>query len=115
GTEGDAFIQAFREVRIVGKENWTYQGDPENPYQVQHNELFASIRKGKPMNDGEMMANSTMLGILGRMVAYSGQTISWEDAINSNQKLGPDFEDYSWDLKYQDPAIAMPGVTKVLG
>ena len=115
GTEGDAFIQAFREVRIVGKENWTYQGDPENPYQVQHNELFASIRKGKPMNDGEMMANSTMLGILGRMVAYSGQTISWEDAINSNQKLGPDFEDYSWDLKYQDPPIAMPGVTKVLG
>lgn len=115
GTEGDAFIEAFGEVRLKGNETWTYKGDPENPYQIQHNELFAAIRSGKAMNDGEMMANSTMLGILGRMVAYSGQTISWEDAINSNQKLGPAFEDYHWDLKYQGPPVAIPGVTKVLG
>jgi hypothetical protein len=83
-------------------------------YQVQHDELFASIRSGKPMNDGEIMVNSTMLGILSRMVAYSGQTITWEQAMNSNQVIGPDFNQYSWDLKWPVPEPAIPGVTKVV-
>ena len=66
------------------------------------------------MNDGEMMANSTMVAILGRMVAYSGQTLTWNEAINSNHALGPAAEDYSWDFKYTPPDIAIPGITKVL-
>lgn len=115
GTEGDAFINAGGGVRIKGKADWEYQGEKNNPYQTQHDELFAAIRKGKPMNDGQMMANSTMLAILGRMVAYSGQTITWEEAMNSNQRIGPEFDQYSWNLKYTSPEIAIPGVTKVLG
>lgn len=115
GTEGDAFINAGGGVRIAGKNKWEYQGEKNNPYQTQHDELFASIRKGKPMNDGQMMGNSTMLAILGRMVAYSGQTITWEEAMNSNQRIGPEFDQYSWNLKYTSPAIAIPGVTNVLG
>ena len=50
-------------------------------YQTEHDEFFASIRNGKPMNDGEWMANSTMIAILGRMVAYTGQTITWEQSL----------------------------------
>jgi len=115
GTEGDAFVNAGAGVRITGKENWEYKGEADNPYQIQHNELFASIRNGKPLNYGESMANSTMVAILGRMVAYSGQTISWDDAINSKQTLGPEHDQYSWNLKYTSPEIAIPGVTKVLG
>jgi myo-inositol 2-dehydrogenase/D-chiro-inositol 1-dehydrogenase len=115
GSEGEAFINPFRELRISGKENWSYDGEKNDPYQTQHDELFAAIRKGKPMNDGQMMANSTMVAILGRMVAYSGQTITWDEAINSNQTLGPSHEQYSWNLKYTSPEIAIPGVTKVLG
>jgi len=115
GTEGDAFVNAGGAVRITGKTNWEYQGDRPDPYQTQHNELFASIRKSKPMNDGQMMANSTMLAILGRMVAYSGQTITWEDALNSNQTIGPRHDEYNWNLKYTSPEVAIPGVTKVLG
>lgn len=115
GTEGDAFVNAGGGVRITGKTNWEYQGEKNNPYQTQHDELFAAIRSGKPMNDGQMMANSTMVAILGRMVGYSGQTLTWEEAINSNQTLGPEHEQYSWDLKYTSPEVAIPGVTKVLG
>lgn len=115
GTEGDAFVNAGGAVRITGKTTWEYQGGKNDPYQTQHNELFASIRKGKPMNDGQMMANSTMVAILGRMVGYSGQTITWDEAMNSNQTLGPQPEQYSWNLKYSSPEVAIPGVTKVLG
>lgn len=113
GSDGTAFYQG-NVHRISGKNNWEYQGEKKDMYQVQHNELFASIRAGKPMNDGEMMANSTMLGIMARMAAYSGQNITWEQAINSSQVLGPDFYQYSWDLKWPVPPPAIPGVTKVL-
>lgn len=113
GTEGTAVYQG-QTHKISGKNNWEYQGEKIDMYQVQHNELFASIRAGKPLNDGLMMANSTMLGILARMVAYSGQTITWEQAINSNQVLGPDFNQYDWDLNWPVPEPAIPGMTKVL-
>lgn len=115
GTLGHAFANMGAWAHeITGKNKWTYQGEKNNPYQTQHDELFASIRNAKPMNDGERMANSTMVAILGRMVAYSGQTLSWNEAISSNQVLGPAIEEYSWDYKYRSPDIAVPGVTKVL-
>ena len=66
------------------------------------------------MNDGVHMANSTMMAILGRMAAYSGQTLTWEEALNSGQSIGPSFSDYAWELKFKGPAIATPGVTKVI-
>ncbi|MEX2231164.1 MAG: Gfo/Idh/MocA family oxidoreductase [Cyclobacteriaceae bacterium] len=115
GTLGDGFVNAGQGGRISGKTKWEYQGEKNDPYQTQHNELFDSIRKNKPMNDGQMMANSTMLAIIGRMVGYSGQTITWEEAMNSNQTLGPTTDQYSWNLKYTSPEVAIPGVTNVLG
>ena len=49
-------------------------------YQAEHDALFAPIRKGQPINDGERMATSTLLGIMGRMAAYTGQTVTWDQA-----------------------------------
>lgn len=113
GTEGNAYAGG-NVYKITGKNEWEYQGEKNNPYQTQHNELFASIREGKPMNDGDFMANSTMMAILGRMVAYSGQTITWDEALQSDNVLGPDIDDYSWDLVWNDPGVAIPGITKVI-
>ena len=58
-------------------------------YDVEHEELFAAIRSGKPINNGHYMARSTMLAILGRMVTYTGQAITWDEAINSQQICSP--------------------------
>jgi myo-inositol 2-dehydrogenase / D-chiro-inositol 1-dehydrogenase len=112
GTTGSAFIQGEKHA-ITGKDKWTYQGERNNMYQTEHDELFASIRKNKSINDGSSMAVSSMLGILGRMAAYSGQTITWEDALNSTQALGPAVDQYTWELKWPDPEIAKPGITKL--
>jgi myo-inositol 2-dehydrogenase / D-chiro-inositol 1-dehydrogenase len=115
GTIGNAYANMGESAHsITGKNKWVYEGEKNNPYQTQHDEFFASIRNAKPMNDGERMANSTMVAILGRMVAYSGQTLSWDDAINSNQTLGPADDEYNWNFKYAGPPIAIPGITKVL-
>src|SRR5688572_10602897 len=115
GTIGNAFANMGEWAHVItGKNKWVYDGEKNNPYQTQHDEFFASIRNSKPMNDGERMANSTMVAILGRMVAYSGQTLTWSEAMNSNQALGPAHEEYDWNFKYAGPAIAIPGITKVL-
>ena len=113
GTQGTAFLGGNR-TRITGQNPWKFDGQDNDPYQTQHDELFAAIRENKPINDGDYMANSTMLAIMSRMVGYSGQTLTWEEAINSTQRLGPKPEEYSWDLVYDGPEVAIPGITKVL-
>lgn len=115
GKEGVAVVDIGRQVHsIQGKSNWEYDGEKNNPYETQHEELFAAIRSGKPINEGDLMANSTMLAVLGRMVGYSGQTITWADALQSDLTLGPKLEAYDWDLKWEVPPVAVPGRTKVL-
>lgn len=114
GTQGNARMVMGREHEIVGRNTWKYDGEKNNMFQTEHDELFASIRNGKPINDGEWMANSTMLAILGRMVGYSGQAITWEDAFNSDHELGPKIDEYNWELVWPTAPIAIPGTTKVL-
>jgi myo-inositol 2-dehydrogenase/D-chiro-inositol 1-dehydrogenase len=113
GTLGNAVIGGVNGHEITGKTKWTFQGEQNDMYQTEHDELFASIRKSKPINDGESMARSSMLGILGRMAAYSGQTITWDEALSSNQVLGPPVGQYTWELKWPSAEIAMPGITKL--
>jgi predicted dehydrogenase len=114
GTNGQAIIDCSRRRHeIIGQNSWKYRGAENDMYQTEHDELFASIRNGNPVNDGEYMANSSMLAIWGRMAAYSGQTITWDEAINSDQKLGPEIDQFSWDLNFPDPAVAKPGLMKI--
>ena len=78
-------------------------------YQTEHDELFASIRKGEPINDGPWMSSSTMMGIMGRMAAYTGKEITWEQAMNSQEKLVPDF--FEPDMELPIRPMSLPGVT----
>ncbi len=79
-------------------------------YQTEHDELFAGIRSGKPINNGEYMAKSTLLAILGRMSAYTGQEITWEMAEKSREILSPNR--YAWDAQPPASQIAVPGQTR---
>lgn len=106
GTKGHCDV--FKHV-ITGETPWKYSGPRGNMYQNEHNELFRSIREGKPINNGEYMVNSTMMAIMGRMAAYTGKTITWEKAWGSQERLGPD--SYEWG-PLATPPIARPGKTK---
>ncbi|HEV2394136.1 MAG TPA: Gfo/Idh/MocA family oxidoreductase [Verrucomicrobiae bacterium] len=99
---------------IKGKEKWRYHdtGPKVDMYQIEHNELFASIRNGKPINDGHRMAQSTLMGLMGRMAAYTGQEVTWEEALNSQEKIVPDNPD--WKMNLDIAPMAMPGVTKLV-
>ena len=82
-------------------------------YQTEHNEFFASLRAGKPLHMGEQLARSTMVGIMGRMAAYTGQVVSWDEANEAQEDLRPS-EPLSWDMKLKTPPVAMPGRTKLV-
>ena len=40
--------------------------------------LFAAIRSCSPINCGDYMARSTLMGIMGRMATYTGQMVYWD-------------------------------------
>jgi predicted dehydrogenase len=107
GSQGTALLSE-KKIAISGTNKWRYQGPSEDIYQTEHNELFASIRSGKPVNNGEYMAKSTLMAILGRMATYTGQVITWEQALNSKEDLTP--AKYEWD-SLPTPPVAVPGVT----
>lgn len=111
GSEGTITIGRGPRPRIEGKTTWTWTGQPYDMYQREHDVLFAAVRKGEPINDGKRLATSTMLAIMGRMAAYTGQTVTWEQALNSQEKLVPDTLDWSGSLVA--PPLARPGVNKV--
>ena len=108
GATGTGLIVNNR-VFIEGDKPWAYQGPANNMYQTEHDELFAAIRRGEPINDGPSMANSTMMAIMGRMAAYTGREITWEEALNSTDVLVPD--PLEWDQELPIRPMAMPGVT----
>jgi myo-inositol 2-dehydrogenase/D-chiro-inositol 1-dehydrogenase len=87
-----------------------FEGANPNLYQQEHDELFASIRAGKPINNGEYMAKSTLLAIMGRMAAYTGQQVTWKMALESKEDLTP--PKWDWSAKLPDPPVAVPGETK---
>ena len=82
-------------------------------YQTEHDELFASIRNRRPINNGEYMAKSTLMGIMGRMAAYTGAEITWQDALNSTENLTPP-DGYRWDRAPAIPPVARPRVTRLV-
>ena len=114
GTRGVADIMRHR---ITGSANWTYPADRrrnDDMYQQEHNELFASIRNRRPINNGEYMSKSTLMAIMGRMACYTGQQITWDQALNSSESLTP--ARYEWG-NLAMPPVAQPGqnITGMVG
>lgn len=87
-----------------------------DPYQLEHDALFENVRTGKVRIDAEYAAYSTLMGVMGRMATYTGQVITWEQALNSTENLVPD--NITWDT--EPPVkpdaegwypVAIPGTT----
>jgi len=112
GTKGTAREMGFRAPYITGGSDWKFAGDRPDMYQVEHNEMFASIRDGKPINNGLRLAHSSMVAIMGRMAAYTGEEVTWEHALNSEERLVP--ENMDWNMSLAVPPIAMPGQNKLV-
>lgn len=94
GTKGYCDLLKYR---IEGENPWHYEGPKGNMYDVEHQELFDSIRSGRPINDGQYMCLSSMLAIVAQMAIYSGQMIDWEKAMASKRSFA--LPRYGWDVE----------------
>ena len=114
GTRGmaqmrDSAQPRVHEVSPAGSTKWAYEGEPKSMYDVEHDELFAGIRAGRPINDGEAAAHSTLMAILGREAAYSGKKVTWQEMFASTHDLSP--KQYAWGPNPVMP-VPVPGSYK---
>jgi predicted dehydrogenase len=96
---------------IEGAQPWQLdRGTPKpNPYVQEHTDLVASIRGGgQPLNEGRQVAESTLTAIMGREAAYTGQEITWDELLASEQSLVP--PDVAFGPMPVAP-VAVPGQT----
>ncbi len=107
GTKGTAFV--LPQYYITGKNEWklddTTSTDLGNAYVQEHTDAIASIRAGKPLNELKQVAESSLSAILGRHAAYTGQVVTWEEALNT-PSLFP--QTLTWG-PMPVPPVPMPG------
>ena len=128
GTAGTISLSSAANARtcFIEKSDGTriaYREDGNNPYQTEHDHLFAAIRQDTPHMEAEYGAMSTMTAILGRMTTYSGKEISMEDAMNRGlQHMPEDVAALKFDSEppvlpndQGEYPVPTPGVTEVLG
>jgi predicted dehydrogenase len=98
GSEGFADAKGII-YNLKGEEIWKYptpaENDPDmtwkvkDPFVQEHINLVTAIRTGSIINDAEAQVNSTLITIMGRMSAYTGKDVTWEEVMNSDMYLGP--------------------------
>ncbi len=101
-----------------GKVVFNHEGENDiNPYQQEHNELFSAIKAGDyRMDDTNRGAEATMSAILGRMATYSGEKITWDEAMDFDHKLVPELHSFNDNAPVQPDKegnypIPVPGVS----
>jgi len=117
GSKGKADIMG---CRITGETNWRWTGQCD-PYQREHDVLFAAIREGKPVNNGDYMVPSTMAGVMGQISCYTGKEVTLEQIKKSDFYYPPKPEDCHDGMEPPSKAeangsypVPMPGRTQMI-
>jgi predicted dehydrogenase len=112
--------------RLVGEKGWTscsgkIKATPEvkvpkvktkgGPYMQEHYDLLESILKGQPLNEAQNVAEATMAAVMGRISAYTGQRVKWDEVMKSDLHLKPTPEDFETGnvVAPKDDVVAIPG------
>lgn len=113
GTTGTAFINGYSVNRLVTADGtWESETPKHDMYQQEHDELFASIRAEKPIDDGSILLNANAVALMARMSAYTGQPVTLEQLWNSRESLVP--ESVALDAPPPPTPIAVPGKTPLV-
>jgi predicted dehydrogenase len=115
GTKGVAMLNDGKDAKIVDNDGnilWKhdYENHPvKNPYEQEHIHLVESIRLNKPINQGEDLAYSSMIAVMGREAAYSGKTITWDEIMASDLRYGPTKYEMGPVPEYVEGRFPIPG------
>ena len=116
GSQGTCHIDGgntgSRIVDRAGKVVWEMKGSIADAYKQEHKDLIDSIRAGKPIVELRQMADSSLVGVLGRLAAYTGQKVTWK-FVAEESKLDLFPKDLTWTSALPSPGFAVPGKTKL--
>jgi predicted dehydrogenase len=93
GTKGRSFTSQGGTSTIhdlAGNQLFAFEDHETSPYVQEHKDLVTAIRQDLPMNEAEQTAISVMVAIMGRVSAYTGKEVTYEEMMNSDLKIGPD-------------------------
>ena len=112
GSAGNCTMQPWNGTHVIeGESPWKGSAGGNDMYQREHDVLFKAIRDASPVNDGVFMSHSSLLAIMGRMAAYTGQVVTWDQALNSSENLN----EQPWELDARStPQRPMPGKTALI-
>jgi predicted dehydrogenase len=112
GEKGSCSCQADNgKYEIKGARAWRFTGEDSKPYVQEHTDFIASLRAGKPLNELKTVAESTLTAIMGRMSAYTGKAVTWDQALNSQEELLPASVTFG---PIATPPVAVPGQTPLV-
>lgn len=63
-----------------------------DPYQNEWNALMAAIRNNERYNEAKRGIEASLVTSMGRMAAHTGQSVSYEDILNSDHEFAPDVD-----------------------
>ena len=112
GTKGVCVGEGKTRYDITGPAAWQTDqrnGSKQQGHQFEHNEFYRQLRGGGYINNGDYLAKSTLMGIMARESAYTGQETTWERAMNAQQDLMPD--EITFDTPVPVWQVAVPGKT----
>jgi predicted dehydrogenase len=112
GSKGMVVLPEAKILDRDGNVLWQYaqtEQPEKDPYEQEHVHLVESIRLNKPINQGEDLAHSSMITIMGREAAYTGRTITWDKIMASDLRYGPTQYEMGPLPEYQDVQFPLPG------
>lgn len=107
GTKGKLVLGRGPYPFIEGEKRWRHREGERQMHQAEHDALFAAIRAGEVINNGDRMMLSTLVGIMGREAAYTGQKISWKDDAPPPAPAAKDAKEAKKDKTPERIALAM--------
>jgi predicted dehydrogenase len=112
GDKGSCQTEADKQkYEITGPRAWRFTAEDSRPYVQEHTDFIASIRAGTPLNELKTVAESTLTAIMGRMSAYTGKAVTWDQALNSQEALVPASMTFG---PIATPPVAVPGQTPLV-
>jgi len=117
GSTGQCHIGAgnagSRILDAGGEEVWSMQGSIADAYRAEHKDLVDSIRAGRPIVELRSMADSSLVAVMGRLAAYTGQRVSWE-FVSQESTLDLFPTGLTWESALPSPKPAVPGKTRLV-
>ena len=117
GSKGECHIGSFNAGSSIldpsGKKVWEMKGSIADAYKQEHKDLVDSIRAGKPIVELRQLADSSLVAVMGRMAAYTGQKVTWK-FVTEESKLDLFPKDLTWTSSLPRQAPAVPGKTKLV-